>query len=106
MGTIAAWQFKYKQEGKEFVYLGRRFKVTVVYWRGYQYSPFQDGTKTNCDIRLVNLDTGKILDYSLLVPDMIARYGFYEGKGTKYRVDPAKIFAVLDFLHQPVLYSK
>ncbi len=102
MGAIAAWQWKYKQEGKEFVYHGRRFKVEAIYWRGYQYSPFQDGTKTNCDIKLENLENGKTLSYSMLVPDMIARYGFYEGKGTKYRVDPRDVFAVFDFLHQPV----
>ena len=33
-----------------------------------------------------------------VVPDMIERYGFYEGKGTPYRVDPKKIVEVFDFL--------
>jgi hypothetical protein len=29
---------------------------------------------------------------------MIERYGFYEGKGTIYRVDPADVLAVFPFL--------
>ena len=33
-----------------------------------------------------------------LVPLMIERYGFYEGTGTPYRVDPQQILKVLDFL--------
>jgi hypothetical protein len=32
---------------------------------------------------------------------MIRRYGFYEGKGTPYRVDPRKVLEVLDFLSPP-----
>ena len=41
------------------------------------------------------LSDGKELKYSLLVPHMIERYGFYEGKGTPYRVEPK---AIIDFL--------
>jgi hypothetical protein len=29
---------------------------------------------------------------------MIERYGFYEGKGTPYRVEPGKVLEVLDFI--------
>jgi hypothetical protein len=29
---------------------------------------------------------------------MIERYGFYEGKGTRYRVEPRAVLEVLDFL--------
>ena len=47
-----------------------------------------------------NLDNGKKIAYSLLVPHMIERYGFYEGKGTPYRVEPRTVFQVLDFLKQ------
>ena len=45
-----------------------------------------------------NLDNGKMLGYALLVPHMIERYGFYEGKGTPYRVDPRIVVEVFDFL--------
>jgi hypothetical protein len=29
---------------------------------------------------------------------MVERYGFYEGKGTTYRVDPRKVVEVFDFI--------
>jgi len=29
---------------------------------------------------------------------MIDRYGFYEGKGTSYRVDPKQVVELFDFL--------
>jgi hypothetical protein len=50
---------------------------------------------------VTNLETDKKLQFSLLVPHMIERYGFYEGQGTRYRVEPAQILAVLDFLGKP-----
>jgi hypothetical protein len=87
-----------RRAGSEFIYYGRRFKVEMFFARGYQHCPFRDGTKSNSDAILYNLSNGKKLEYSLLVPDMIERYGFYEGQGTPYRVDPRKILEVLDFL--------
>ncbi len=66
-------------------------RVSILRTRGYQISPFLDGTKTNTDVTIKNLDDGKELKYSLLVPLMIERYGFYEGRGTPYRVDPKTV---------------
>jgi hypothetical protein len=83
---------------KEFLYHGRRFRVKTLYFRGDQLSPFYDGTKTSVDVTVRNLDNGKKIDYSMLVPEMVERYGFYEGKGTPYRVDPNKLLEVFDFL--------
>jgi hypothetical protein len=85
-------------ESTEIVYGGLRLRVAIQDWRGYQESPFHDGTKANQDVTVTNVETGARLQYSLLVPDMIERYGFYEGKGTPYRVDPKQVVEVLDFL--------
>jgi hypothetical protein len=85
-------------EEKEIAYHGRRFKVKAACFRGFQESPFDDGTKANCEATVINVATGKKLTYSLLVPHMIERYGFYEGKGTPYRVDPRAVLEVFDFL--------
>jgi hypothetical protein len=98
MGQIAWWQMKYKCEKKVFLYHGRRFQVEAICWKGYQYSPFKDGTKTDCDVTVKNLDTGKEFGYSMLMPELVARYGFYEGSGTSYRVDPRTVLDVFDFL--------
>ncbi len=85
----------------EFAYHGRRYKVSAVFFLGYQDSPFKDGTKTDCDVTVHNLTNGKKLKYSLLVPHMVERYGFYEGKGTSFRVDPRAVLEVFDFLKKP-----
>jgi hypothetical protein len=95
LGAVGA---KAEPDVAECTYHGKRFKIKVISYRGYQTSPFKDGTRTNQNATVENLDTGKKLTFSRLVPDMIERYGFYEGKGTPYRVDPRKVVDVLDFL--------
>jgi hypothetical protein len=87
-----------KVGGKEFRYQGRRFKGTVRSSQWHQASPFRDGTITNGLAIIDNLDNEKRIEYSLLMPDLIERYGFYEGKGTPYRLEPKKILEVLDFV--------
>ncbi|QQG40549.1 MAG: hypothetical protein HYV37_03200 [Candidatus Levyibacteriota bacterium] len=84
----------------EFTYHGRRYGVSIKQWRGIQDSPFNDGTTTNSDIQITNLDTDTSLSASLLLPDMIERYGFYEGKGASYRLAPEQIIEVFDFLKE------
>jgi hypothetical protein len=96
LGKIAARDAVNKEN--EVLYHGRRYKLKASLARGFQESPFDDGTKTNCNATVWNLDNGKKLTYSLLVPDMIERYGFYEGKGTPYRVEPRAVMEVFDFL--------
>src|SRR5262245_15350786 len=98
MGTIGFWQAHHEKAGTEFVYYGQKFKVKVQTSKGFQLSPFRDGTKTSSDATVYNLGTGRKLEYSLLVPYMIERYGFYEGMGTPYRVDPRRVVEVFDFL--------
>jgi hypothetical protein len=89
-----------REKDKEFTYHGSRFKLTVWYAKGFQDSPFKDDTKTNTDVTIDNLTNDKRLRFSLLVPVMMERYGFYEGKGTSYRVDPRKLVEALDFLKE------
>jgi hypothetical protein len=99
IGAIAVKNAKMGDaEGYTFRYHGRRYQVSWVASRGIQLSPFYDDTKTNVNATVKNLTTGTKLTYSLLVPHMIERYGFYEGHGTPYRVDPRSILAVCDFL--------
>ena len=84
-----------EQQPFEFSHAGINWRVQVKYTRGYQFSPFNDGTKTSTDFTLTNLDNEQTIKFSGLVPLMIERYGFYEGKGTPYRVEPADIIKVL-----------
>ena len=46
------------------------------------------------------LDNAKSIRYGLLVPFMVERYGFYEGKGTPYRVEPRQVIEVFDFVQK------
>ncbi len=98
MGTIAYWQSDQNPQAGEFIYHGRRFKVSLVITTGTQLSPFRDGTESGSNVVVENLDNGQRLRYALLVPHMIERYGFYEGKATPYRVDPRQVVEVFDFL--------
>jgi hypothetical protein len=100
MGAIGARQLKTDKSEAEFLYHGRRYKVTFVYSRGYQDSPFRDGTKHSSNAIVTNLENGARLRYGLLVPYMIERYGFYEGRGTSYRVEPRQVLEVFDFLKE------
>ena len=85
-------------ESKPFIYHGTRLRAKKIQYDGFQESPFKDGTKASVDVALENLDNGEWIRYSELVPMMIERYGFYEGKGTQYRVDPKQVVKLLSFL--------
>ena len=82
----------------ELNHAGILWRVDFVEFKGFQYSPFNDQTSTNMDYVLTNLESGKSIEFSGLVPMMIERYGFYEGRGTSYRVEPKKIVDVLGLL--------
>jgi hypothetical protein len=62
-------------------------------------SPFSVRTSVrNVERPCQNLSNGTTLKFSGLIPHTVERYGFHEGKGTPYRVDPREIIEVLDFL--------
>jgi hypothetical protein len=82
-------------------YNGRRYEIWMSVTRdsrGGQPSPFKDGTATNAMVKVHNVDNGQKLEYSALVSGMVERYGFYEGKGTSFRVEPKQVIEVFDFL--------
>jgi hypothetical protein len=87
--------------GREFEvrYHGRTFKAKIEQYMGNQESPFGDGELSGAEITIRNRSNGKELWFSALLPSMIERYGFYEGKGTRYRLDPRDIIEVFDFLN-------
>lgn len=84
-----------RDQAFEFEHATTNWRVKVRCFRGYQLSPFNDGTKSNCEFTLTNIDNNESVEFSGLVPLMIERYGFYEGHGTRYRVDPKRIMRVL-----------
>jgi len=73
----------------ELMFNGRRFTLNAMGSFGKQESPFDDGTSTSTDF-IVTDSRGKELVFSGLLPEMIARYGFYEGN-VPHRLTPGKI---------------
>ena len=100
LAAIAEWQNRHDKTGEEFVYHGKRFKVLVEHSKWSVRSPFADGTKSGSNATVTNIETSKRTRYGLLVPYMMERYGFYEGKGTPYRLEPRTVIEVLGFLKQ------
>ena len=98
MGAVWLWQVKNKQEGQPFLYHGKKFQVAGHASRGFQPSPFDDDTKSGSNVVVKNLSSGKEVGYGLLVPFMVEHYGFYEGHGTPYRLEPARVLEVFDFI--------
>ncbi len=96
VGAIAV---KHAQDNPyEFLYHGKRFKATAKTFPNFVESPFDDGTRANAAVNLWNVASGKTIAFSTLVPHIVERYGFYEGKGTTYRVEPQAILDAFDFL--------
>lgn len=98
LAAIGDWLALHDKAGDEFVYHGKRFKALVEHARWSAKSPFDDGTKSGSNATVTNTETGKRMRYGLLVPYMVERYGFYEGKGTPYRLEPQTVVDVLGFL--------
>jgi hypothetical protein len=74
-----------------------RFEVRVDSVRGKLPCPFGDPgvhQKTNTTVR--NLETGEEIVYTDLNIHMIEAHGFYEGAGSEFRQDPARLVRVLD----------
>ncbi len=75
-------------------YLGaddHRYSIEVQQSRGFQQSPFQDGTAGGANLQVTNERTGSTVALSGLGGEMISRYGFYQGPGTPYRSAPEDI---------------
>jgi hypothetical protein len=98
MGAIWTWQTKNQQAEMTFLYHGQKYQVKGHSSLGAQPSPFDDDTKSGSNVMVTNLTNGKEVGYGLLVPFMVERYGFYEGHGTPYRLEPRRVLEVFDFL--------
>jgi hypothetical protein len=80
---------------KQFLFNDNLYNISGIVFGGKQDSPFQDGTSTRIDI-MVSTANNYTLTFSGLVPEMIARYGFYEGIHQRYRLEPKNI---IDMFH-------
>ncbi|MBN1835793.1 MAG: hypothetical protein JW820_08075 [Spirochaetales bacterium] len=81
----------------EFIEVAAHFEVRVDSVRGKLPCPFGDPgvfPKTNITVR--NLELEREVVFTDLHIHMIYSHGFYEGKGSKFRLEPAVLAAVLE----------
>lgn len=74
----------------DFTHGGRSFQVTLRGFRGAVMSPFKDDSASSAVVEVTNRDTKKTLRFFGLLPGMIERYGFYQGR-IRGRVEPRDI---------------
>ncbi len=65
-------------------------------WLGYQYCPWGDDEKTSRDWGIENTQNGFRIEFSGLLPHLIEKHKFFEGRGTSYRLDPLETVLALD----------
>ena len=81
----------------EFIEVAPHFEVRVDSVRGKLPCPFGDPgifPKTNVTVR--NLRADREIVFTDLHIHMIGSHGFYEGKGSKFRLEPAELAAILE----------
>ena len=81
----------------EFINIEPHYEIRVISVRGKLPCPFGDPgifPKTNTVVRNTELD--REVTFTDLHIHMVGSHGFYEGKGSPFRLEPAELVAVLD----------
>jgi len=76
------------------VLVEQRFRVTVRDDRGVIASPFGDGRFGKGDTEVVDPVTGRIFRWNGLTLHHIRTHGFYNGRGSEYRLEPRDLVEV------------
>ena len=80
-------------------YLADRYHIFVIQYRGLQECPWGcdlgHDTDSSLNIMVVNRDTADSFTYPGLAVHLIRCHHFFEGVGTPFRTDPAKVARVL-----------
>jgi hypothetical protein len=85
----------------EFISVPPHFEVRVDSVRGKLPCPFKHPgliRKTNVTVR--NLERNREITYTDMHIHMIGEHGFYEGRGSVYRLEVKDIIAVLEIMPQ------
>lgn len=98
---IAERMMEFREKGQkglgDYVKVAPHFEVRCDVERGKLPCPFGEPgmhRKTNTGVR--SLGTGKEISFSDLNIHMIAAHGFYEGKGSPFRLEPADLAEILE----------
>jgi len=98
---IAHRMSEFREKGEkglgEFISVGPHFEVRVDTVRGKLPCPFQHPgiyRKANTTVR--NTRLGREITYTDLHIHMIEVHGFYEGKGSRFRLEPKELAEILE----------
>lgn len=99
--TIAMRMLYFRNMGEnalgEYVDIPPHFSVSVNTVRGKLPCPFEcRKIITKCNISVKNNRTGKEITYTDMHIHMILCHGFYQGKGSLYRLGPGLLIDVLE----------
>lgn len=84
-----------KKDGRVTI-IDDAYKLKGAAWMGYQDCPWDDDERTDLDYFVEQIATGREISFSGLLPHLIADHKFFEGRGTRYRLDPLEAILVLD----------
>ncbi len=73
-----------------------RYEVRVDSVRGKLPCPFEDAVVQKTFVQVRNLELGREITYTDLHIHMILAHGFYEGKGSSFRLSPPELLEILD----------
>ena len=79
-----------------FVAVGERLEVACDDNRGVIVCPWGDGTRHNKTVTAARrTDTGKTVRWSDLSAHLIACHGFFQGRGSPFRIEPRELVEVI-----------
>lgn len=73
-----------------------RYEVRVDSVRGKLPCPFEDGVVQKTFIQVRNIELNRAITYTDLHIHMIKEHGFYEGRGSAFRLPPQELVEILD----------
>jgi hypothetical protein len=100
---IARRMMEMKQAGEaglgEFINVPPHFEVKVDSVRGKLPCPFSHpGIYRKTNTTVVNTKQGREITYTDLHIHMIEAHGFYEGRGSRFRLEPKELVEILEIL--------
>jgi len=100
---IARRMMELKQAGEaglgEFIKVRPHFEVKVDSVRGKLPCPFSHpGIYRKTNTTVVNTKQGREITYTDLHIHMIEAHGFYEGRGSRFRLEPKELVEILEIL--------
>jgi hypothetical protein len=77
-------------------YLVGSLQVFIHQWRGFQNCPWGCADVGSFDFMILNRKTGESFSAPALIIHLIRVHHFFEGVSSPYRVDPERVFRVLE----------